>query len=59
MRWATYNRLEAQYDDLENQRALGIMSPDTSSNAFLAHRPHSHQRRPQRQGRSNSNGSIA
>jgi hypothetical protein len=26
MRWATYNRLEAQYDDLENRWALGIMS---------------------------------
>jgi hypothetical protein len=26
MRWATYNRLEAQYDDLENRWALGIMA---------------------------------
>jgi hypothetical protein len=26
MRWATYNRLEAQYDDLENRWALGIMT---------------------------------
>lgn len=26
MRSATYNRLEAQYDDLENQWALGIMT---------------------------------
>jgi hypothetical protein len=24
MRWATYNRLEQQYDDLENRWALGI-----------------------------------
>jgi hypothetical protein len=26
MRWATYNRLEAQYDDLENRWAVGIMA---------------------------------
>jgi hypothetical protein len=26
MRWATYNRLEAQYDDLENRWASGIMA---------------------------------
>ena len=26
MRWATYSRLEAQYDDLENRWALGIMA---------------------------------
>ena len=26
MRWATYNRLEAQYDDPENRWALGIMT---------------------------------
>ena len=26
MRWATYNRLEAQYDDLENRWALGILT---------------------------------
>jgi len=26
MRWATYNRLEAQYDELENRWALGIMA---------------------------------
>jgi hypothetical protein len=26
MRWATYSRLEAQYDDLENRWALGIMT---------------------------------
>ena len=26
MRWSTYNRLEAQYDDLENRWALGIMA---------------------------------
>ena len=25
MRWATYNRLEEQYDELENRWALGIM----------------------------------
>ena len=26
MRWATYNRLEEQYDELENRWALGIMT---------------------------------
>jgi hypothetical protein len=26
MRWATYNLFEAQYDDLENRLALGIMT---------------------------------
>jgi len=26
MRWATYNRLEAQYDDLENRWAVGTMA---------------------------------
>jgi hypothetical protein len=26
MRWATYNRLEAQYDNLENRWAVGIMA---------------------------------
>jgi hypothetical protein len=26
MRWATYNRLEAQYDDLQNRWAIGIMA---------------------------------
>ena len=26
MRWATYNRLEAQYDEFENRRAIGAMA---------------------------------
>jgi hypothetical protein len=26
MRWATYQRLEAQYDELENRWAVGMMA---------------------------------